>query len=117
VHLQDITRSKNPAIATVNEAARKLYLSPVTVAQFCRQGRIEGAYRQGKLWHIPRPVRLNGNHQGYATAREAAQELGLKPVTIALLCRQGRLQRARMEKGRWLIPTPVKRSDAIREAV
>ncbi|MFA4837450.1 MAG: helix-turn-helix domain-containing protein [Dehalococcoidia bacterium] len=117
IQLQHVPRSKNAAIATVAEAACELYMSPVTVAQFCRQGRIEGAYRQGKLWHIPRPVRLNGNHHGFATAQEAAKELGLKPVSIALLCRQGRLQGARMERGRWLIPSPIRRSDTIREVL
>ncbi|MDD5094391.1 MAG: helix-turn-helix domain-containing protein [Dehalococcoidia bacterium] len=101
--------SKDPALATVTEAARELCLSQVTVAQFCRQGKIEGSYRQGRVWQIPRPIRLNGNHDGYMTAQDAARELGLKPVTIALLCRQGRLDGARMEKGRWLIPVPIKR--------
>jgi len=55
------------AVATVAEAARELRLNRSTVAKFCLQGKVEGAYRQGYQWRIPRPIRLNKDgHDSYA---------------------------------------------------
>ena len=115
LRLKDGAVPQDPAVATVAEAAQELCLSPVTVAMLCRQGNIEGAYRQGRQWRIPRPIRLNRHdgRDGHATAQEAAQQLGLKPVTIAWLCRRGKLLGARLvggRGGRWLIPRPIQRS-------
>ena len=111
LRLPDYAVPGDPALATVAEAAQELCLSPVTVAQFCRGGKIQGAYREGRQWRIPRPVQLRKveGQKDCATAQEAATELGLKPVTIALLCRQGKFPGACLKKGHWLIPRPVKR--------
>jgi DNA-directed RNA polymerase specialized sigma24 family protein len=59
--------SRDPAVATVAEVARELHLNRSTVAKFCLQGKIEGVYRQGCQWRIPRPIRLKKyRHDGYA---------------------------------------------------
>ena len=58
---------KDPAVVTVAEAARELHLNRSTIAKFCFQGKIQGAYRQGCQWRIPRPIRLKKDgHNGYA---------------------------------------------------
>jgi len=54
---------RDPVIATVAEAARELHLNISTVARFCLQAKIEGAYRQGCHWRIPRPIQLKKDGQ------------------------------------------------------
>ncbi|MDD5093211.1 MAG: hypothetical protein PHV74_02380 [Dehalococcoidia bacterium] len=60
---------RDPGLSTVIEAARELHLSPVTVRQCCRRGEIVGAFRQGSVWQIPRPIRLNGHHEGQDSSK------------------------------------------------
>lgn len=38
---------------SVDEIAKKWNISPRSVRRYCSQGRIEGAFRSGKSWHIP----------------------------------------------------------------
>ena len=46
---------------------------------------------------------------GFVTAAEAAEELGISLSRIARLCQQGRIKGAQKFARVWLIPTPVKR--------
>ena len=54
---------RDQEMATATEAARELRLHPTTVARLCLQGKIEGAYRQGCHWRIPRPIQLRKDGQ------------------------------------------------------
>ncbi len=75
---------KNTAIATVAEAPREIYMSPMTVAQFCRLGKIEGAYRQGRLWRILRPIRLNGQTDIPSHGGQASSDATKRPFVFVL---------------------------------
>ena len=46
-----------PALATTKEAAAELGVSESRIRQLCIAGRIVGAYKQGRDWVMPRPVR------------------------------------------------------------
>ena len=47
--------------------------------------------------------------EGWATAQEAAKELGIEQSVLRRLCIKGRIVGAEKVAGIWLIPTPVKR--------
>jgi len=51
----------------------------------------------------------DGDGTAYATLAEAARELGLSLRTANSYCHRGILEGARFERGRWLIPCPIKR--------
>ena len=50
----------------------------------------------------------DGDGPACATIAEAAQELSLPPRAVNRYCHQGILKGARFERGRWLIPRPIK---------
>ena len=50
----------------------------------------------------------DGDGTAYATLAEAASELGLSLRTANSYCHRGILKGARFERGRWLIPCPIK---------
>ena len=50
----------------------------------------------------------DGDGPAYATTSEVAKELRLPLNTVNRYCHQGRLYGARFERGRWLVPRPIK---------
>jgi len=50
----------------------------------------------------------DGDGPACATLAEAAQELGLPLRVVNRYCHQGMLDGARFERGRWLVPRPIK---------
>ena len=51
----------------------------------------------------------DGDGPACATLAEAARELSLPLRAVNRYCLQGRLEGARFERGRWLVPRPIKR--------
>jgi excisionase family DNA binding protein len=40
-------------VLTPREAARYLKLTPATITRMCREGKMEGAFKVGRVWRIP----------------------------------------------------------------
>ena len=96
---------------TVHEAAEELSIRSSHVQQLCRDGRIQGVRRHGKLlWLMPSPVVILGQKPlGHVYVHEATEELGISRQRVAVLCKDGYIQGAYLLGRRWVMPSPVVR--------
>ena len=92
------------------EAARELGVTSKRVWDLCKLGRIQGARLISGKWAIPSPVvRLDVRPDGCMGLGEAARELAVRRQRVWELCQLGRIQGARLIRGKWAIPSPVVR--------
>lgn len=96
-----------------------IYVPTLEAATLWRAGiRAKGSVVEQPLRRVATTAQAPTSRAGRITAIEAAEQLGVKPMRMRQLCRQGRIAGAVQEaNGRWLIPTPVRQVDALERAL
>lgn len=73
-------KAKSREYLNVAEAARKLNVSERSVRNYCAQGRVGGAYLDGKTWMIPSDVQLPERKKRVASGRVGVREALLREM-------------------------------------
>lgn len=106
----------------VHEIAKRWNISEQRVSDLCREGRIHGAYKSGRVWYIPKDAErpLDARMKEYAVAiisgsgeklteymdsRTAAEKWNVTQQHVLFLCGKGRIRGAYKAGRVWRIPS------------